>query len=229
MASRSPHHGTRRVPWPAVAAAALLTCGCAPGGEETFVPGNVPATRTGAPAAASADPAAASGPQTEKVRPAPGMEVVVEWPAGLSAEHRAMVKAYRDYYTRVWGAIATGGEDDSYLTTLEGPASRSGYAWVRAFADSGGAAKGVVRVYGLRVTSVTGRGAQVDACVDRSGVRVTDAATGRPDADQPDWTKPPESVHYQAAGVRRGDDGVWRVKVLRYAEQPDERARACLR
>ena len=220
--------GARRRRWAAAALAALPLCGCAPGDDVgTFVPGDAPATKA-APAGASGSGERA-GPQVEKVRPAPGMQVVVEWPAGLSPEHRAMIKAYRDYYTKVWGAIATGGKDDSYLETLEEPASRSGYEWVRAFAASAGAARGVVRVYDLRVSSVTGRGAQVDACVDRSGVQVTDARTGRPDAEQPDWTKPPKAVHFQAAGVRRGDDGVWRVKALRYAEQPDERARACLR
>jgi len=230
-----PRHGppgARRRRWAAVAAlAALPFCGCAPGAgdADTFVPGDAPATRAAPAGAAATGSGEAPGPRVERVRPAPGMQVIVEWPGGLSPEHRAMIKAYRDYYTKVWGAIATGGKDDSYLTTLEEPASRSGYEWVKAYADTGGAAKGVVRVYALRVSSVTGRGAQVDACIDRSGVQVTNAATGRPDAEQPEWTRPPRSVHFQAAGVRRGDDGVWRVKVLRYAEQPDERARACLR
>lgn|GEM_PF-1515748 len=226
--------GRARPRWPALAAAAaLLAAGCAAGEEETFVPGDGSAPRASAPAAAEASaPASAeapAGPRVERVRSAPGMEVVVEWPGGLSAEHAAMVRAYRDYVTKIWGAIATSGKDRSYLQTLEEPARYHGYRWVRAYADDALAAKGTVRLYGLRVATVQGTGAEVDACVDRSGVRVTDAATGRALADQPDWTKPGKAVHFQAAGVRRGADGVWRVTVLHYAEQPDERAKGCLR
>ena len=242
VAGRPPHPGSRtrpvrtRLRWTALAAtAALLAAGGAADEEETFVPGDGPApgaTATGdAAPKASAGPStpAGSGPRVERVRSAPGMEVVVEWPGGLSAEHAAMVRAYRDYVTKIWGAIATSGKDRSYLETLEEPARFHGYAWVRAYAEGAMAAKGTVRLYGLRVASVQGTGAEVDACIDRSGVRVTDAATGRALADQPDWTRPGQAVHFQAAGVRRGEDGVWRVTVLHYAEQPDERAKGCLR
>jgi len=238
VAGRPPHPGRRTRPgrtrprWTALAAtAALLAAGCAAGEEETFVPGDGPAPGTAATGAAApqASAPAGSGPRVERVRSAPGMEVVVEWPGGLSAEHAAMVRAYRDYVTKIWGAIATSGKDRSYLETLEEPARFHGYEWVRAYAEGAMAAKGTVRLYGLRVTSVQGTGAEVDACIDRSGVRVTDAATGRALADQPDWTRPGQAVHFQAAGVRRGEDGVWRVTVLHYAEQPDERAKGCLR
>ncbi|MEV5407912.1 hypothetical protein AB0K60_03595 [Thermopolyspora sp. NPDC052614] len=229
--------------WVAAATAlALLACGCAAGEEETFVPGDAPAgnASAGNPSAGNASAAprtaggeaegsSSSGPRVEKVSAAPGMTVVIEWPSGLAPEQQAMIKAYADYYTHVWGAIATGGRDVSYGTTVEGMATRSAYEWVRSFMERANAAKGTVRVYALRVAAVVGRGAEVDACVDRSGVRVTDAATGRATAVQPAWTKGTQAVHFQAAGVRRGDDGTWRVANLRYAEHPDERAKECVR
>jgi hypothetical protein len=90
-------------------------------------------------------------------------------------------------------------------------------------------ARGLAKVYALRVASVTGRGAEVDACVDESGVRVTDAATGRTVAAQPSWTRPPTSTHLQVAGVRRGDDGRWRIKIFQNAVYPHQRAKECLR
>lgn len=243
-----------RMRWVAAAAAlALLTCGCAASDEATFVPGDGTAgdasTARRDPAGAPATDAAAgrtepspgsgsgsgsesgsgSGPRTETVQAAPGMKVVIEWPSGLPPERQAMIKAYSDYYTRAWAAIATGGKDVSYGKTVEGAAMESAYTWVQSFLERSSAAKGTVRIYALRVAAVVGRGAQVDACVDRSGVRVTDAATGRATPDQPTWTKPPQAVHYQAAGVRRGDDGTWRVATLSYTEHPDELAKECQR
>ncbi|GIH21978.1 hypothetical protein Aph01nite_02880 [Acrocarpospora phusangensis] len=205
-----------------IARAALLVlvlsaCG-APAGRE-FVPGGGAATAKAAPAASSAP-----APGVETVTAAPGLKVTIEWPS----ERNVMVKAFTDSFVGQWRAVGTDGEDESYLEGVEEPANRDAYRWVRSFLAEKQSAQGTAKLYALRVASVTGRGAEINACVDTSGIRVTDAA-GDPVADQPPWTAPPQSTYLQVAAVRRGDDGTWRVKLFRHASYPHERAKECLR
>jgi hypothetical protein len=205
-------------------ACGFLTGACsASAADRGFVPSG------GAAGAASSQAAAAkqsSGVETITV--VPGLRVEVEWPAGLESSQIAMIKAFGDSYVGQWRAVGTTGKDDTYLGGVEDAASRDAYAWVRGFLKARQSARGVARLYSLRVASVTGRGAEVDACVDESGVRVTDR-TGEPIPDQPIWTKPPTSIYLQVAAVRRGDDATWRVKLFRHAVYPDERAKECVR
>ncbi|MFG1876683.1 hypothetical protein ACGFIV_17750 [Sphaerisporangium sp. NPDC049003] len=226
----------------ALAAVALLGTGCSgAGAERPFTPADG-APPSGAPSSnAAADPSAAatpgplsapramSTPGVENVEVAPGMTVSIEWPSGLDSAQQAMVRAFTDGYVGSWKAVVSQGEDTAYLSGVEDQAGRDAYTWVRGFVDRRESATGSAKVYAVRVASASGQGAEVDACVDESGVRVTEADSGRPVAGQPAWTRQPTSVYLQVAGVRKGDDGTWRVKTYLHASYPHERAKECRR
>ncbi|MCT9928766.1 hypothetical protein N5079_00885 [Planotetraspora sp. A-T 1434] len=207
----------------ALSSCALLVSACSGAGHERgFTPAGAIAEQP------SAGSQAVAAPGAETITVAPGLQVQIEWPSGLDAAHTAMVKAFGDNYAAQWRAVGSLGKDKSYLDGVEDTASQDAYTWVRGFVAGKFSARGLAKLYSLRVASVTGRGAEVDACVDESGVRVTDT-TGTPVADQPAWTKPPKSTYFQVAAVRRGDDGTWRIKLYRHAAYPDERAKECVR
>ncbi|GAA0388001.1 hypothetical protein Acor_53340 [Acrocarpospora corrugata] len=196
---------------------------CAPPAEQDFVPGGSDGTTT-TQARPAASTAPAPDPGVETVTASPGLRIAIEWPS----ERNAMIKAFTDTYVRQWRAVGTGGRDESYLGGVIEPANRDSYRWVSSFLNEKLSARGTAKLYALRVASVTGRGAEINACVDESGIQVTDAG-GEPIADQPPWTTPPRSTWFQVAAVRRGDDGTWRVKLLKHAAYPDELAKECLR
>lgn len=205
----------------ALAGGSLAAACSAPPVDRGFVP-------SGRPGVAFPRTEAVQSPGVEMITVVPGLRIEVEWPAGLEPNQIAMIKAFGDSYVGQWRAVGTTGKNDTYLGSVEDAASRDAYAWVRGFLRARQSARGVARMYALRVASVTGRGAEVDACVDESGMRVTDRK-GEPIPDQPIWTKSPRSVYLQLAAVRRGDDGTWRVKLFRHAAYPDERAKECRR
>jgi hypothetical protein len=183
----------------------------------------------GAVAGQSADAAkATTSPGVETAAVGSGLQVAVDWPGGLDAAQVAMVKALSDNYTAQWRAVTSRGKDDSYLGGVEDTASQDAYKWVHGFLDDKLSATGVAKMYSLRVASAMGRGAEIHACVDESGVRVTDRS-GTPVVKQPAWTKPPRSTYFQAAAIRQGDDGKWRIKLFRHAAYPHERAKECVR
>ncbi|MBO3745149.1 hypothetical protein J5X84_03645 [Streptosporangiaceae bacterium NEAU-GS5] len=156
---------------------------------------------------------------------APGLQVEVEWPSGT---RDPAIQSLVDSYVSQWRAVGTRGRDDSYLGGVEDEAGRDAYTWVSGFLSGRRSAQGVAKVYALRLTSVTGSGAEVDACVDESGLKLTDTS-GTPVPEQPSWTKPPHAVYLQVAALHKGDDGAWRVKLFRHAAYPDERAKECAR
>ncbi|GII75494.1 hypothetical protein Sru01_04760 [Sphaerisporangium rufum] len=220
----------------ALAAVVVLGAGCsAAGAERPFRPADgPPPAGAGSTAGGTAGPSAAGAPLSAAgVRTVPvasGMSVDIEWPAGLDAERQAMVGAFTDGYVGSWKAVASGGTDTGYLSGVEDQAARDAYTWVSRFVNRRESATGTAKVYGIRVASVTGRGAEVDACVDETGVRVTEAgAAGRPVPSQPSWTRLPAGVYLQVAAVRRGDDGVWRVRAYLHAAYPSRRAKECRR
>lgn len=212
-----------------LAACAVLLSACAvPGSDRGFTPGG------GAePAAATA--AATAGrtglrPRTETITVAPGLRVEVEWPEEPDPVRSAVVKAFAKDFTAQWRAVGTSGEDRSYVKGIDAESSayQDAVTWVRGFLDDRQSARGVARLYALRVPAVMGRGAEADGCVDLTGVRLTDQE-GTPLARQPSWLKPPRAVFLQTAGLGHGDDGVWRIRLYRHADHPDERAKECLR
>lgn len=206
----------------AMVALALLVpvVGCSSPAPRPFTPVDLP---VGAP---STSVRAAPTPRVETVEVAPGVQVVVEWPAVADPDTTGMINVFRDYFAGSFKAVVTGGRDTAYLETVQDGASRDAYSWVQEFLDQRRSVRGTARLYALNVSSVTGPGAQLDVCVDESGMRLVDSGTGEAVGEQPDWTREP---YFQLAGVRKGEDGVWRIKLLRHAELPSERAKGCLR
>lgn len=203
-----------------IALALLVPVGCSSPAPRPFTPDDLPA---GDPSSAQQ---AVPTPKVETVEVAPGVRVVVEWPAVADRDTTGMINAFRDYRAGSFKAVVTGGRDTDYLETVQDGASSDAYRWVREFLDQRRSVRGTSRLYALNVVSVTGRGAELHGCIDETGMRLLDAETGKAVRRQPDWTREP---FLQAAGLRRGDDGVWRIKLLRHAELPSERAKGCLR
>ncbi|MEU8378354.1 hypothetical protein [Streptosporangium sp. NPDC048865] len=216
----------------ALVLALVASAGCAPSEAQPFTPVDLPAD-TGASVTASPPRSAtqeAQGPRTETVRVAPGVRVVVEWPAAPDADATAMIEVLRDYFAGAFRAVTSEGRDTGYLDVVEHDAAGDATAWVRTFLDQRRSVRGTARLYALNVSATSGsgddRGAQLDVCVDESRMRLLDASTGKPVARQPDWTRRP---FLQAAAMGRGDDGSWRIRLFRHAKLPDERAKGCLR
>ncbi|MEU0479279.1 hypothetical protein ABZ260_08875 [Streptosporangium sp. NPDC006013] len=210
-----------------VALLVLLSAACAPSEAEPFSPVDLPA-ETSASGAAQPSPggSARTGPRVETVQVAPGVRVVVEWPAEPDADTTAMIELLRDYFVGVFRAVTSGGGDTDYLGLVERDASPDAYAWVQAFLDQRRSVRGTARLYALNVSSTYGAGAELEACVDESKMRLIDSSTGKQVPEQPVWTKKP---FLQAATMRHHDDGSRRIVLFRNAELPHERAKGCLR
>lgn len=170
-------------------AAVLLGAGCA-AADRPFVPREAPA---------KAPQAIAATPQVETVRIGSALTVTIDRPVGVDP---VLLKAFTDYYLASWRAVV--GADTGYLELVEEPAGREAYDWVQSF--DGQRVKGTAKLYAMNVTAVVGDGAQVNACVDETGLRLT--------GSRPAWTRKP---YLQAVVLHRGDDGVWRVKGFRHS------------
>lgn len=207
---------------------ALLLPACAPPETKPFVPVDLPAD-AGASTAASPRRYAAGetpAPRTETVRVAPDMKVVVEWPAAPDANTKAMIEVFRDFYAGSFRAVVSGDGDTTYLSKLEMVVVDDALSWRQKFLDERHSVRGTARLYAMNVSSLVGRGAQLDVCVDQRRMQMIDTTTGTKARRQSEWTREP---FLQSAGMRRGDDGVWRIAMFRYAVLPSERAKGCLR
>ncbi|HUR04159.1 MAG TPA: hypothetical protein VM347_16560 [Nonomuraea sp.] len=181
--------------------ALLLAAGCGPP-DRPYVPGDAPTPATGESAARPAPTSSLS----KTVEVGDSLKVKVE----KGTTSNALQRLFADYYVERWKAVETG--DNQYLRHLEPPLIPEAGQWVRGFADRKESARGVARLYKLRITSVMGKGAQVDTCVDERGVRLLSTPTGKAVAPQPDWVRAP---YLQTVLAHRGDDGVWRIRELR--------------
>lgn len=216
-------HSRRRI---AAACCALLAftpgCGTAEA-DRGFTPRGV---------VASPQPPEAAAPSTAAVRideaTGPGPEFHIEWPEELDAKRKAMFQALTDDYIAQWRAIASRGKDLSYLKGIDKSVWQNASDWVHSYVNAKRSAKGVIKIYAFRVIAVVGRGAEVAACVDRTGLRLTDWR-GKVVAEQPDWLKPPKSIYLHSVGLRFDEDGVWRVRLYRFADHPHEFAKECVR
>ncbi|GAA3444255.1 hypothetical protein Pve01_26230 [Planomonospora venezuelensis] len=221
----------------AVVALALAgLTGCSPSAAEPFVPaGRPPETAATSGPGAVPGPDGATGPAAspapaapgaETVQAAPGVRVVVEPPAASGPDTADMVGAFRDYYVGSLRAIATGGADDDYLAVLSRDASRQGYEWVHGYVEEGHRLRGTLRLYGFSVSSVRGRGSQLDVCIDMSGMREVDARTGEEAGERESWMRRP---FLQSAGMRKDDDGVRRLTTIGYVLPSGDEAKRCAR
>ncbi|MDP9846554.1 hypothetical protein [Streptosporangium lutulentum] len=204
------------------ALALIVLTGCSPSAAQPFTPIDLPADAGSRASSQQAVPT----PKVETVQVAPGVRVVVEWPAAPGQDTTELIEVLRDYFAGVFKAVASKGRDTAYLDTVTDGASRDAVSWVQEFLDERRSVRGTVRLYALNVSSVTGPGAQLDACVDQSEMRLVYSSTGKAVPVQPDWTRKP---FFQSVGIGRGDDGVRRIKLFRHAELPNDRAKGCLR
>ncbi|MFC0864900.1 hypothetical protein ACFHYQ_21640 [Sphaerimonospora cavernae] len=192
--------------------------------DRGFTPRGVVEISPGAETREAATPSAAA----DGTDGAAGPEIRVEWPEGLSSKHKALLKAFVDDYRAQWRAITSHGKDLSYTEGVVDDAKRGAVKWVHSYVDEKLSAKGVIKLYSLRVVAEVEPGAQVAACLNQSGLRVTDWQ-GKLLAKQPDWIKRPESIFLYSASLRHEDDGRWIVVRYRFADYPDEYAKECVR
>ncbi|MFB9967223.1 hypothetical protein [Sinosporangium siamense] len=208
-----------------------LCGGCA--APRPFTPGD----KSAAGASGSSSPASAPSPsasagggaRSEVVTLSPDLDLVVQWPRTRDTKRAAMVKVLVDYYVETKRAVVSGGTEEGYKYLVQDEMSRVAYDWVQNFHDNSRSLQGKARLYAIRVKAVVGVGAEVEMCVNEAELRLTDAETGFPVAEQPSWTRPPESTYIMVAGVRQGDDGRWRVKTASHATLPHPRAKECQR
>lgn len=208
----------------------VLVAGCGPA-ERPYVPKDAPASVAGTAPSSGATPessgrsaepgavpsaggSAAPSAAASLTAPSPGAETVtlgekvrvrIEWPTGADPRLRLVA----DYYLNSRRAVVTG--DDRYLDNLEFEAASQAHEWVSEFADQERSLRGVARLYNLRVQAVVGRAVQVNTCVDESRLRLISTRTGKAVSPQPEWTREP---YMQAVAARRGDDGVWRIRMF---------------
>ncbi|WP_433373331.1 hypothetical protein [Streptosporangium sp. CA-115845] len=219
-----------------IALVMLLSAACTPSEAQPFAPADLSAEASpgesplDAASSSPWDPARQAAPRAETVKVAPGVRVVVEWPAAPDADTTAMIEVLRDYFAGAFRAVVSEGRDTGYLGLVEYDAVDDASSWVGAFLGERRSVRGTARLYALNVSAVSGsgddRGAQLDVCVDESKMRLLDSSTGKPVARQPDWTRKP---FLQSAAMGRAADGGWRIRIFRHAKLPDERAKGCLR
>ncbi|WP_157250572.1 hypothetical protein [Nonomuraea typhae] len=187
----------------ALVALVLVAAGCAAQPERVYTPREAAAATSAAPAVPT--------PVTETIAVGEKMKIEVEWPAAPDP----ILKAFTRYYVDSRKAVVGGGDD--YLTWVEGPAAKDAYDWVHGF--RGRSMSGTAKIYALTVSALMGKGAQINACVDETGLRLV-SKSGQAYARQPEWTR---ESYLQAVVIRHGDDGVWRIKDFRYSDEGCDR------
>ena len=214
----------------------MLVTGCASGGAQPFTPGAgveapppteetsgaPPETTPGAVPGTPTTPGDVSSTGLERLRLGPTMTVSIDRP-GTDPE---LMKLFTDYYTGVWKAVLTQGEDMTFLRSMMDPADRRSNDWVQSMVSKGHSVRGPSKVYSMTVVSNEGGGAEVNACIDEGKLRLITAATGVDVVPQPKWLREP---YLQRVVAHREDDGVWRVRDLIVHVPPDARAMGCRR
>lgn len=139
-----------------------------------------------------------TGPRTLRV--AEGLRIRIEWPA----DPDPLVKLMVDQYVGTRKALAEGAT--SYTEDMEYDAMEQASGWLQEYAAKGHTIRGLGRIYNVRIRSVQGRGAQVDACLDESGMRVVSAATGKT------VEKRSSDPYALSVVAHRGQDDRWRIR-----------------
>lgn len=177
---------------------AVAGCGVA---ERPYRPQEVPPPPQADGTAAAEKERPVAGPET--IRLGEGLRATIEWPADPDPLLKVMV----DQYVGTRKALAAGAT--TYKHNLELDARIQANGWLQGFAERGETIRGLGRVYNLRVQAVVGKGAQINACIDETGIKVVSARTGKALARQPSWLRTP---YAESVIARRGDDGVWRIR-----------------
>ncbi|TDE59972.1 hypothetical protein E1295_01620 [Nonomuraea mesophila] len=190
----------------------LAGCGQA---ERPYTPQEAASPASGQPAPSPSKSESgtppASGPQSLTIG-GDKLRVRIEWPD----DPDPLLKLVTGYYVASRKALVSG--SDRYLKDLdlELTAVREAYDWVHGYTEEDMTVRGDARLYNLRVAAQVGKGAQVNACVDESEVRVLSARTGKPVEPQPAFVREP---YLQSVLAHRGDDGVWRIRSFGYGEK----------
>ncbi|SEG99410.1 hypothetical protein SAMN05444920_11321 [Nonomuraea solani] len=178
----------------------LLLAGCG-AAERPYVPQETRAAPPPRSATAAPEQEVAEGPETVDL--GGGLRARIEWPADPDPLLQVMV----DQYVGTRKAVARG--QRIYKRGLELDAAVQASDWVESFAKVRWTMRGVGRLYNLRVIARMGKGAQINACVDESGIRLVSSRTGKAVSPQPEWLRTP---YGQSVAAHRGDDGVWRIR-----------------
>ncbi|MEU0565534.1 hypothetical protein ABZ297_09100 [Nonomuraea sp. NPDC005983] len=181
--------------------ALVLLAGCGGGAPERVY--------TPAAAAPSQEKTAARSTPTET--PGDGtisvgrqLRIQVDWP-----ERRdPLLRLFVDYYVESWKAVVLG--DGDFGDNLELSAMPEADRWVRLFTDKGWSMKGVTRLYDIRVKATYGKGAQVNTCVDETGLSLL-SAEGQVVKKPSTWPRKP---FLQAVIAHRDDQGTWRIRTF---------------
>ncbi|MEU8317013.1 hypothetical protein AB0C33_01480 [Nonomuraea sp. NPDC048881] len=197
-----------------VIALVLLVAGCGQA-ERPYTPQQGPSGTASATAPATGGSArpSADAPGVETVEVGGGkLRVDIDWPA----RRDPLMRVITDWYLTSRKVMVSG--SDRYLKDLdlELQAVRQAYDGVRRYTEEDRRVKGVARLYGLRVTKVLDKGAQIDTCVDESKARVVSASSGEAVSPQPSIMRAP---YLQRALAHRGDDGVWRIREFLYDKE----------
>ncbi|QYC38737.1 hypothetical protein Nocox_05550 [Nonomuraea coxensis DSM 45129] len=197
----------------------LVLAGCGQQ-ERPYSPGGEPSAGGGGTARAAApettpdettpDETAAAEDGKQTVTMGGGrFRVEIDWPA----ERDPLVKLMAGYMVAMRKALVAG--DERYLRDVEFElsAAPAAYDWLKYHTDREQTVRGVTRLYDLRVAAKMGKGAQVNVCVDETGARVVSSRTGKAVSPRPSWVRAP---YLQALIAHRGDDGVWRIRGIRY-------------
>ncbi|MEO3873669.1 hypothetical protein ABGB18_33075 [Nonomuraea sp. B12E4] len=196
----------------AMALTLLTLAGCGQA-ERPYTPREAPAPARASAAESPTRPADETVPSgTQTIQVADNLRARIEWPAAPDPLLKIMV----DQYVGTRRAVAEG--ESVYGHNMEYEAEIQASDWIRGFVEQDQSMRGVGRVYNLRVVAnVDNKGAQINACIDETGIRVISATTGKAVPRQPSLVRAP---YAESVLAHRGDDGVWRIRTY---FNPDER------
>ena len=158
----------------------VVLTGCSPSAAQPFTPIDLPADAgSGTSSQQAVSTPESPTPRVETVQVAPGVRVVVEWPAAPDQDTTEMINAFRDLQGGMFKAVVTGGRDVAYLEIVEDKAVKDANSWVQAFLDQRRSVRGIVRLYALSACPVNGSGAELKVCMDESGMRLLYSVDGQ--------------------------------------------------
>jgi hypothetical protein len=109
-----------------------------------------------------------------------GVQVQFQTPLPASGPQRAAMIGYENYVDSLWYAVASRGSHTQYRQYMSGNALTFADSLIREFKTGDYKLSGTVVYFDISVPQVFyGDGAVVQSCVDASGLRMVNAATGK--------------------------------------------------